>query len=134
MNSWYGNILLSNGASVTVNCGKPGAGDACQSDYNFYGSNATFHPGNLSLAQWKALGIADQHALSGDPKFADRAAQDFELRAGSPALDAAKLDVTLFREVPTDFNGNPRLQGNAFDMGAFEGAVVPVKQAGGSRP
>ncbi len=40
-----------------------------------------------SLAQWKARGY-DAHSVSADPLFIDKAAHDFGLRAGSPALGA----------------------------------------------
>ena len=42
-------------------------------------------------------------------------ATDYHLQAGSPAIDAgATVAVT------DDFDGNPRPQGQAYDIGAFE--------------
>ena len=46
---------------------------------------------------------------------------DFHLTSASPAIDAG---VTLL-EVPTDFEGVTRPQGNAWDMGAFEYGSSP---------
>ena len=47
--------------------------------------------------------------------------------AGSPAIDAGVDPATVGVTVPADYNGVPRPQGAAFDIGAHEfGAAVPV--------
>jgi parallel beta-helix repeat protein len=54
--------------------------------------------------------------LTRDPKFVDPAAGNFSLQANSPAIDAG----TTVIEVRDDFNGVPRPQGTAYDIGAYE--------------
>ncbi len=54
--------------------------------------------------------------LESDPAFIDPANADFKLRANSPAIDQG---VTL-ADVPNDFDGVPRPQGLAYDIGAYE--------------
>lgn len=51
-----------------------------------------------------------------DPMFVDVPARDFHLQAGSPAIDQG-VPVSI---VTTDFDGTPRPQGAAVDIGAFE--------------
>lgn len=53
--------------------------------------------------------------VTGDPKLASPATGDFHLTAGSAAIDTGKATSAL-----TDFDGNPRPQGAAFDIGAYE--------------
>jgi hypothetical protein len=54
-------------------------------------------------------------SVSGAPLFAGAAAGDFHLTAGSPAVDHGKATAAA-----TDADGNPRPQGAAFDIGAYE--------------
>ena len=54
-----------------------------------------------------------------DPQFADAADGDYRLQAGSPCVDAGQ-PMELFSDL--DLAGNPRVAGNAPDMGAFEWA------------
>jgi Right handed beta helix region len=52
------------------------------------------------------------------PNFVDAASNDFRLRAGDPRINAGQ-NLTA-KGVTTDFNGCPRPQGGAFDIGAHE--------------
>jgi hypothetical protein len=54
-------------------------------------------------------------SVSGDPLLANAAAADFHLTAGSPAVDAGKTTAAA-----SDIEGDPRPQGAAFDIGAYE--------------
>jgi hypothetical protein len=54
-------------------------------------------------------------SISGDPMLANPAGGDFHLTAGSAAIDAGKPT-----SVAADIEGNPRPQGAAFDIGAYE--------------
>ena len=54
-------------------------------------------------------------SATGDPLFVAAASDDFHLTAGSPAVDKGKATSAT-----TDIDGNPRPQGSAFDIGAYE--------------
>ena len=63
-----------------------------------------------------------------DPRFVG--ANDFRLRAGSPAIGAGD-SAAVPPELTTDLDGNPRIQGAAVDIGAYEapeasGALAPL--------
>jgi hypothetical protein len=72
------------------------------------GSNNLFFGGGAAPAYLTAN-------ITGDPKLANVAAADFHLTTGSAAIDAGKTT-----NATTDIDGNPRPQGNAFDIGAYE--------------
>src|SRR5690606_2656332 len=53
-------------------------------------------------------------------------AEIFRLKAGAIAIDAGKDSLYVGLNTNTkDLGGNPRLKGNAIDIGAFEYALVP---------
>ena len=54
--------------------------------------------------------------LSGDPRFVNAAAGNFQLSAGSAAINSG---VTI-ADVIDDIDGTPRPSGGAYDLGAFE--------------
>ncbi|MBZ5523669.1 MAG: IPT/TIG domain-containing protein [Acidobacteriia bacterium] len=58
---------------------------------------------------------ANLGAKNSDPRFANISSFDFHPQPGSPAIDAG-----VNTGIPTDFDGIPRPQGGAFDIGAFE--------------
>jgi parallel beta-helix repeat protein len=57
-----------------------------------------------------------------NPLFVNPSAGNFQLQAGSPAINAG----TAISLVPTDFNGAPRPYGGAYDIGAYEFGSQPV--------
>ena len=66
--------------------------------------------------------------IAADPSFLNAEAGDYRLRATSPCLDAGTPDIF---GTTLDFAGNDRVQGQAPDMGAFEGVggSVPLQLA-----
>ena len=120
----YANILLAPGRTLANWLSEPDSATLTQSDHDFFAPGATFDgvgTPSLTLAQWQASGF-DTHSLSGDPLFANPSEGDYSLQTGSPAIDAAPLEASLFATVPAplDFAGAARLSGAAYDMGAYE--------------
>ncbi len=54
-------------------------------------------------------------SVTGDPLFLAASSDDFHLTANSPAVDKGKATSAT-----SDIDGNPRPQGSAFDIGAYE--------------
>ena len=126
---WHGNILLTTGTVVRAwFSGFDPVGYIAS--FNFYSREARFDTrydgrGSLhTLDRWKALGL-DSGSLAGDPMWVAPAKGDYSLSPGSPAIDAARLDAALLGQVSTDLLRRSRLQGGAFDMGAFESSRDP---------
>jgi hypothetical protein len=115
--SWYGNILVG---GVAVGGVELGMEDASSCDCNLYGQAATI--GGGTLERWQALGVADRHSLSADPRFTAPDKGDLTLRAGSPALGAAALPAQATTGLASDCAGRPRPRSGAFTIGAYEGA------------
>ena len=63
----------------------------------------------------------DQLVGANTPIFTDADGGDFSLQAGSPAIDGGVDDGML---PATDLAGNPRVQGDAVDVGAYEAQPV----------
>jgi hypothetical protein len=90
---------------------------------NVYHVNNTVNEPTVSLDNnlyWPAPvrlnNISDSHPITGDPQFVDPASHDFHLRSTSPAIDAG----VSIPQVMDDFDGTPRPQGAAYDVGAYE--------------
>jgi hypothetical protein len=74
------------------------------------------HPYTMAqFAQYQAEQGMEEHSILGDPLFVDAAHLDFRLSEASPCVDAG-MDVG----VEADFEGTPRPQGAAPDIGAYE--------------
>jgi len=93
-----------------------------QDDYNlFYNANSsriyemTSNSSTYSLATYKTTFKKGMHSIQADPQFTDPANSNFQLKTTSPAVDRG-IDSGLL----VDFMGNPRPQGNGFDIGIFE--------------
>jgi hypothetical protein len=71
---------------------------------------------------WIEASGNDRHSTFADPEFADPAAGDYSVSAGSPAVDAGAI---LPSAGTTDFSGQPRAQAGGIDLGAFEVAAPP---------
>lgn len=59
-----------------------------------------------------------------DPGFTDPAAGDFTLKGNSPLVDAGVTPPASVIASTTDLAGNPRVQGSAIDIGAYERDVT----------
>jgi len=76
---------------------------------------------------------------SGDPMFVDPSSGDFNLKQGSPAIDAgdstlmeqaaSEFYTTFGSDIRKDFNGNNRPANGAYDLGAIEYGAT-----GGNQP
>jgi hypothetical protein len=69
-----------------------------------------------------ALITAGAGNRSGEPRFTDPIRNNYHLLPGSPAIDAGVVSPDA---APLDLDGNPRVQGRAPDLGAFETAAAP---------
>ena len=82
--------------------------------------------GSSSKVEWNEdYGTDGGSNLDEDPLFVNSTGGDLRLLAGSPAIDAG--DETVEGLPSTDLLGNPRIIGGTIDMGAYEGAVVPIE-------
>lgn len=69
-----------------------------------------------NIALKNQTGTIMSHNLTSNPVFENAPGKDFRLKPESPAIDkGASIDF-----IKTDFTGNPRPQGSAFDIGAYE--------------
>ena len=72
---------------------------------------------NLYFSTQGSIGFTiGAHSKNANPAFVNAAGHDYHLSLTSPAIDAG---VTI-PFISTDFDGHPRPQGPAFDIGAFE--------------
>jgi hypothetical protein len=72
--------------------------------------------GPTTFTNWKTACNCDQNSLNVNPLLANPAGGDFHLTFTSPAIDTG----TALSTVTTDFEGTPRPQGPAYDIGADE--------------
>jgi len=110
------NIFYQNTHSAILLLGATGSGLVIDNNIS-YGNGQ----GNLTV-QDSTIGYTSTRWNHNDPRFVNAAAGDFHLQAGSPAIDAGLTESA----VPTDFEGVPRPQGAAYDIGAYEygGAAI----------
>jgi hypothetical protein len=121
------NILICGRAALEVDSESlPGL----QSDHNLFichGSSTPISaPGAYSLTSWQSASGLDAHSLSVMPQFLDLPGGDFRLAPGSPGID----DGTLIAAVDYDILGQPRAQGAAPDIGAYETAAAAPPPSG----
>jgi parallel beta-helix repeat protein len=130
-NTGHGIYFYDNSDMTVSNCnivGNQGTGlyegsansDGFASYCNFYLNTASnyYDAAGASYANTEAEinGLAEcSDNIVADPLFKD-APNDFRLAAGSPCIDAGSPTSTLV----TDFYGNPRVQGEATDIGSYE--------------
>jgi hypothetical protein len=98
-------ILMDDNLVVTTSGESYFSGDTS----SITGSNNLFFGGGGSTPSALA------GTVTGDPMLASPAANDFHLQAGSAAVDRG-----IVTPAATDYDGNPRPQGAAYDIGAYE--------------
>jgi hypothetical protein len=81
--------------------------------HNIYANNLTFNDGTQFNLQHS---LQARSTVNADPMFANPAAMDYHLQAGSPAIDAG----TSSGAPTVDLSGSPRPEGAEFDIGAYE--------------
>src|SRR5262249_36904616 len=96
------------------------SGSTMSSDHDLFFSTG----GHTALPSGPGLTLTSP--VVGDPMLANPANGDFRLQPGSPAVDGGTSSVSS--TVTEDFNGIPRPQGGAYDIGGYE--YVP----GGTAP
>ncbi len=134
----YGNILLAPHRVFALWDEGLNLGTFTFAGFNFYTPGSTFAQFvggafqwvDTAFGQWQANG-EDVGSLQGDPRFTDAANGNYRPLAGSPVIDAVPLVPSTLTTIPTDLAGNVRLQGAAYDMGAYEstGSVATVVAA-----
>ena len=86
-------------------------------------SNAKISYSTVGLIQTIGEGqCSTDHVINQNPGFKNAAGGDYHLTESSPCIDTG----TSAGAPTADIEGVPRPQGNGYDMGAYEYAVVPV--------
>ncbi|RYY76894.1 MAG: DUF1565 domain-containing protein [Gammaproteobacteria bacterium] len=121
------NIFYASSQGVLINSYTSSSTSPADIDYNIYFSsvgtaNAEFIWNGKAYTgfsnYWAATG-KDQRSQFVDPKFVSTSTPDLKLATGSPAVNAGvTLQSSDFGVV--DYDRNPRVQGSAIDVGAYE--------------
>lgn len=94
------------GTPVITNCILWG-----NSGYDLQGASATYS--DIGIGN-----LAGEGNISADPMFVDAIAGDYHLQDASPCIDVGSNSAAALPD--TDKDGNPRIDGAAVDMGAYE--------------
>jgi hypothetical protein len=109
----YNSILYGNeGYSFTMM-------QASSADFSY----SLIEGGNSNIHYYYPLANVNWHDgnLAADPLWLENGEYPYYLQAESPCIDAGTLDLPAGIELPEfDLAGNPRIFGNAIDMGAYE--------------
>ncbi|HEY7087624.1 MAG TPA: LamG-like jellyroll fold domain-containing protein, partial [Tepidisphaeraceae bacterium] len=99
------------------------------SDYNVVGSlyQSEDSGATQSLAQWRTSTGADTNSFVNTPQdlFVDPGNGDYHLLPTGPAVDSGVGAADDAVAPPTDAEGNPRPEGLAWDIGAYEVSSTP---------
>jgi hypothetical protein len=76
-----------------------------------------YNPGTTTTPP-SASGITETSPRTGNPLFVNATGGDFHVQAGSPAINGGTSAVS--GSVTRAYDGTPRPQGGAYDIGAFE--------------
>ena len=108
----YNNTIYGNG-SYGIDIGSSGSNTAIRNNIIYKNGSAAIDNGGSGTTTGTNL-------INVDPKFNDEEHKDFRLKTGSPALDRG----STVPDVQDDLDGNPRPQGVAYDIGAYESAIL----------
>jgi len=118
----FNNILFSNttaaadsGSDLLVSFGPASAVQLFNNDFaqTCFGASPPYNCDPTTVA-----GVSQGNNIDKDPLFVDSAGGNFQLSAGSPAIDTGDLNAP---GLPTlDLAGNPRVANGQVDMGAYE--------------
>jgi hypothetical protein len=106
---------------INKNKGTSGMSDI---NLNGYGNNKLFYNNNMNLDEFGGTGLwsENENPIYNDPGFVDELNGDFHLLATSPCINEgdSNLYTSVGIEIETDKDGNPRINGNNVDIGAYE--------------
>ncbi|MZQ82620.1 DUF1565 domain-containing protein [Paenibacillus sp. 5J-6] len=132
-NSLKNNIIYSQSQKTLISK-KNTSGSANILDYNLYYTASGMNNGvwawqGKTYTTWDSYQAAsgnDAHSLFAEPRFVNKAANNFNLLADSPAID--KGLASAFASAADDYEGSARIQGVTIDIGADEStsASIPV--------
>ena len=75
----------------------------------------------LSLAAWQSAGYdVNSFTTTSSSLFVNASADDYQLKAGAPAINTGIVSLSAVLAPLTDITGAVRPQGIAFDLGAYE--------------
>jgi hypothetical protein len=103
---WNNTVYGTSVSGITVNAGALNI--EIVNNIAFENAASDFVPNENTIQSNNLFGV--------DPKFVNAAGGDFRLLSGSPAINAG----AWLSEVPFAFDGTPRPQGGAYDIGAYE--------------
>jgi Right handed beta helix region len=110
-----GNITIRNNIFAFNNHYGVEADSTCPTGPVFVDTNILYRNGDGGVEKGCSTMNASGN-VNADPRFVARSQANFQLRAGSPAIDRARGDFSL----RSDIRGRARPRGRGYDVGAFE--------------
>ena len=124
-NLLFGNVALQTAEhSMYGSIGTDGDPAALTSDYNVVSDrfSTTLGTTGVSLGEWRAQTRQDGHSLVAerDGVFVNASAGDYHSKPGAAGVGVIPPSETLEAAPSTDLDGNARLRGSAYDIGAYQ--------------